>query len=67
MIWVIKKPLTKNGNSARIDPSKPGQINGKYYTNTITYNKTLADGSVVLASEGNAEQAREDANIIRLS
>jgi len=61
------KHLIKHGNKARVNPQKPRQINGKYYTNVITYNKTLADGSVVNASEENAEQAREECNMIRLS
>ncbi len=59
--------LIKHGNKARVDPKNPKQLNGKFYTNTITYNKTLADGSVVLASEDNAEQARTDGDRIRLS
>lgn len=61
------KRLIKHGNSARVDPKNPLQINGRYYTNTITYNKTHSDGSVTCASEENAEQTRIDGNRIRLS
>lgn len=63
----MSKRLIKHGNKARVNPSDPRQINGKYYTSVITYNKTLADGSVVNASEENAELARIECNRIRLS
>lgn len=61
-----KRPI-KHGNSARVDPDKPEQINGKYYTSIITCNKTLPDGSVVNVLEDNAETARKEVDSIRLS
>lgn len=63
----MKKRLIKHGNQARIDSQNPQQLNGKYYTNIITCNKTLADGSVVNILEDNAELARDEVNNIRLS
>lgn len=63
----MEKRLIKHGNSARVDPNKPEQINGKYYTSVITCNKTLPDGSVVNVLEDNAETARKEADNIRLS
>ena len=58
--------FTKHGNQAKVGV-KSKQLNGKFYTNTITCNKTLADGSVVNVLEDNAEFAREEINNIRLS
>lgn len=63
----MKERLIKHGNLAKIDPERPQQINGKYYTSVITCNKTLADGSVVNISDENAELARKEADNIRLS
>lgn len=63
----MEKRLIKHGNSARVDPKHPQQINGKYYTNIITDNKTLPDGSVVNVLEDNAETARKEVDSIRLS
>ncbi len=63
----MKKRLIKHGNFAKADGKHPKQINGKYYTNIITCNKTLPDGSVVNVSEENAEIAREEIDNIRLS
>ncbi len=64
---IMKERLIKHGNQAKVNPKYPNQINGKYYTNVITYNKTLSDGSVVNVFEDNAEIARDEANDIRLS
>ena len=63
----MSKDFIKHGNKARVDPNDPKQINGKYYTNIITCNKTLPDGSVVNVLEDNAEMAREEVDNIRLS
>lgn len=63
----MKKKLIKHGNHAKVNPKHPNQINGKYYTNVITCNKTLSDGSVVNVLEDNAEFARNEINNIRLS
>lgn len=63
----MAKRLIKHGNSARVDPKNPQQINGKYYTSIITDNKTLPDGSVVNVLEDNAETARKEVDNIRLS
>ena len=63
----MEKRLIKHGNNAMVDPEHPQQINGKYYTNIITCNKTLPDGSVVNVLEDNAEMAREEVDNIRLS
>ncbi len=60
----MKKRLIKHGNQAK---SSSNQLNGKYYTNVITCNKTLDDGSVVNVLEDNAEFARNEVNDIRLS
>lgn len=62
----MKNKLIKHGNMAKID-TKPKQLNSKYYTNIITCNKTLPDGSVVNVLEENAEIARNEINDIRLS
>ena len=62
-----KKRLIKHGNYARIDVNNPKQINGQYYTNIITCNETLPDGSVVNVLEDNAETARKEVDNIRLS
>ena len=62
-----KKRLIEHGNYARIDVNNPQQINGKYYTNIITCNETLPDGSVVNVLEDNAETARKEVDSIRLS
>ncbi len=43
------------------------QLKGKFYTNTITCNKILSDGSVVNVLEDNAEFIRDETNNIRLS
>lgn len=58
------KKLIKHGNQAK---SEGMQLNGKYYTNAITFNKTLPDGSIINALEDNAEFIREESNNIRLS
>ena len=42
-------------------------IKGRYYTNTITCNKTLASGEVVNVLEDNAEFAKDEVDNIRLS
>ncbi len=63
----MKKKLIKHGNYAKVNPKQPNQINGKYYTNVITCNKTLSDGSVVNVLEDNAEFALNEINNIRLS
>lgn len=63
----MKEKFIKHGNSARVDPNAPKQINGKYYTSIITDNKTLPDGSVVNVLEDNAETARKEVDSIRLS
>ncbi len=61
------RDLIKHGNYAQIDVNNPQQINGKYYTNIITDNVTLPDGSVVNAHEENAAIARKEVDNIRLS
>lgn len=58
--------FTKHGNKAKVSV-KSKQLNGRFYTNAITCNKTLPDGSVVNVLEDNAEFAREEVNNIRLS
>ena len=63
----MKKKLIKHGNYAKVNPKQPNQINGKYYTNVITCNKTLSDGSVVNVLEDNAEFALNEIDNIRLS
>ena len=63
----MAKRLIKHGNYARIDVNNPQQINGRYYTNIITCNETLPDGSVVNVLEDNAETARKEVDNIRLS
>ncbi|MBD5141942.1 MAG: hypothetical protein HDT25_11125 [Ruminococcus sp.] len=63
----MEEKFIKHGNSARVDPKNPQQINGKYYTSIITDNKTLPDGSVVNVLEDNAETARKEVDSIRLS
>ncbi len=62
----MKNKLIKHGNMAKI-AATPNQLNGKYYTNIITCNKTLSDGSIVNVLEDNAEIARNEINDIRLS
>lgn len=62
----MKNTFIRHGNKAKIS-EKSKQINGKFYTNVITCNKTLSDGSVVNVLEDNAEFAREEVNNIRLS
>ena len=63
----MEKRFIKHGNKAKADPDDPKQINGSYYTNIITCNKTLPDGSVVNVLEDNAETARKEVDNIRLS
>lgn len=63
----MKNKLIKHGNQAKTNPKHSNQINGKNYTNVITCNKTLSDGSVVNVLEDNAEFARNEINDIRLS
>ncbi len=46
---------------------KAKPLNGEYYTNVITCNKTLCDGSVVNVLEDNAEFAKKEVDNIRLS
>ena len=58
--------FVKHGNQAKVTET-PQQINGKFYTNTITSNKTLPDGSVVNVLEDNAEFAKKEVDNIRLS
>jgi len=62
----MNKTFIKHGNQAKVS-TKSKQLNGKFYTNTITCNETLSDGSVVNVLEDNAEFAREEVNNIRLS
>lgn len=57
----MKKRMIKN--TEKYD----NQLKGKFYTNTITCNKTLPDGSVVNVLEDNAEFIRDEINNIRLS
>ena len=63
----MKKTFIKHGNQAKVDKDCPQQINKSFYTNTITCNKTLPDGSVENVSEENAEFAKEEVDQIRLS
>lgn len=62
----MKSRLIKHGNKAKVI-NEGKQLNGKFYTNIITCNKTLSDGSVVNVLEDNAEVARDEINDIRLS
>ena len=43
------------------------KIMGRDYTNTITCNKTLANGDIVNVLEDNAEFAKDQVDNIRLS
>lgn len=43
-----------------------GRITGMFYTNVITDNKTVSDGSVVNAKSANADAARTTSEEIRL-
>lgn len=60
----MKKIFKKHGNKAT---SELNQLNGRYYTNVITCNKTLSDGSVINVLEDNAEFAKKEVDNIRLS
>jgi len=60
----MKKIFKKLGNKAA---SELNQLNGRYYTNVITCNKTLSDGSVINVLEDNAEFAKKEVDNIRLS
>lgn len=62
----MENKLIKYGNKAKVN-AKSKQLNSKFYTNVITCNKTLSDGSVVNVLEDNAEFARNEINDIRLS
>ena len=62
----MKKEFIKHGNKAKVNLYSK-QFNGEFYTNTITCNKTLADGSVVNVLEDNAEFAKDEVDNIRLS
>ena len=43
-----------------------GRITGMFYTNVITDNKTVSDGSVINAKSANADAARTTSEEIRL-
>ena len=43
-----------------------GRITGMFYTNVITDNKTVSDGSVVNAKSANADAERTTSEEIRL-
>ncbi len=58
--------MNNNDKDKRNQGNNPHLIMNRFYTNIITDNITLSDGSVINKEEDNAALARERVNDIRL-